>query len=254
MTNDIRNTKVKSTAVMTDIRNFSGTFKDFQNMDSDAFLGFIREYYNAMSDIAGIISDETWLHSIGDGIMTIFLDDENHKTGFAYTIVAHHIIKKMCEDFVNDNPGTILSFGIGADQGNVWKIDAGYLTTYVGTVINRASRIEASTKLFAHATTAVGNSLYKKLLKDFYPSSYDIMKGYNSYDAILNKHPEAVLISKQFMLQYVFDMPLKGIQKDAPIFRLSDSLASDKVKFWDVLEKLLPIEKVNKLHNYINNL
>ena len=37
--------KVKSTSVITDIRNFSQTFKDFQNKDSGAFLQFIENYY-----------------------------------------------------------------------------------------------------------------------------------------------------------------------------------------------------------------
>jgi class 3 adenylate cyclase len=139
---------------------------------------------------------------------------------------------------MRDNEGTHLSFGMGADSGNVWKVGTGFLRTYVGTVINRSARIEQMTKMFA-STTAVGNSLYKFLLKDFYPIFHELIEETNNYDTILNDNPEAVLVSKKFALQYVFNMPLKGIQEDAPIFRVSDSLVNDDNLFLEILRKLI---------------
>ena len=231
--------KVKSTSVITDIRNFSQTFKDFQNKDSGAFLQFIENYYLALNTLARTISSRVHMSSTGDGIVAIFIDPEtHHRDAFAYILSTHRLLNNLCNKFMSENEGTHLSFGMGADSGNVWKVGTGFLRTYVGTVINRAARIEQMTKMFA-STTAVGNSLYKYLLKDFYPTFHQLIEETNNYDIVLNDNPEAVLISKKFALQYVFNMPLKGIQDDAPIFRVSESLINDDKLFWGIMEKLI---------------
>lgn len=234
----------KSTAVITDIRNFSKTFKEFQNNESDNFLHFIEEYYMMENNLARIISDEVHMSSTGDGIVAIFLDDEtHHKDGFAYILATHRLLNQLCNKFMEENPGSFISFGIGSDSGNVWKVGTGFLRTYVGTVINRAARIEEMTKIFANTTTAVGNSVYKYLMKEFYPSTYEVIQSNidagGDYDSILNTNPDTVLASNRFALQYVFDMPLKGIQGDAPIFRVSESLVWDDDLYWSVMKMLL---------------
>lgn len=249
---NLEKNKKHSTSVIADLRNFSKTFKDFQNNDSEKFLEFIEEYYVTLNALANAVSDKTWIDSIGDGILAIFLDEEtSHKSGFAYILASHRAISNLCKRFVLENEGTHISFGIGADAGNVWSVGKGYLTTYVGTVINRAARIEATTKNFGKSTTAIGNSLYRKLIKEFYPSAYALVNEFDDYDRLLNKNPEAVLISKQFMLQYAYDMPLKGIQTNAPIFRLSDSLASEDDLYWSVMTKLIGEEKTEKVRDII---
>jgi len=231
--------KVISTSVITDIRNFSKTFKDFQNKDSGDFLEFIENYYLTLNTLARTISNRVHMSSTGDGIVAIFIDPEtHHRDAFSYMLSTHRVLSKLCDKFMRDNEGTHLSFGMGADSGNVWKVGTGFLRTYVGTVINRSARIEQMTKMFA-STTAVGNSLYKFLLKDFYPIFHELIEETNNYDTILNDNPEAVLVSKKFALQYVFNMPLKGIQEDAPIFRVSDSLVNDDNLFLEILRKLI---------------
>lgn len=235
----IEKNKVKSTSVITDIRNFSQTFKDFQNKESGEFLNFIENYYLTLNTLARTISSRVHMSSTGDGIVAIFIDPEtHHRDAFAYILSTHRLLKGLCEQFTLINDGVNISFGMGADSGNVWKVGTGFLRTYVGTVINRAARIEEMTKMFA-STTAIGNSLYKNLLKDFYPAFHELIEEVNDYDIVLNENPEAVLISKKFCLQYVFNMPLKGIQEDAPIFRVSESLISDDKIFWGILEKLI---------------
>jgi class 3 adenylate cyclase len=242
--------KRKATSVITDIRNFSETFKNFQWKDSDNFLEFIDEYYTNQSMLANTISDNVYMSSTGDGIVTIFLGENNHKEGFAYVLATQRSLQKLCDKFMKNNEGAIISFGMGADSGNVWSVGTGFLSTYVGTVINRSSRIEAMTKLFAKTTTAVGNALYMKLLKDYYPSFHEIIEKNECYDSVLNENPEAVLISKKFTLQYIFDMPLKGIQGDAPIFRVSESLVSDDKLYWDLMLRLLG-DKLELIKNII---
>jgi len=249
---DLEKNKRHSTAVITDLRNFSKTFKDYQNSGDERFMEFIEEYYFTINSLATTISEKVWMHSIGDGILAIFLDKDDHdKKGYAYILAAHKALNNLCRKFVEENPGTHISFGIGADSGNVWKVGKGYLNTYVGTVINRAARIEALTKGFGKATTAVGDSLYKSLLKEFYPSVLELIEESEDYDTLLDESPEAVLISKKFMLQYAYDIPLKGIQVNAPIFRLSDSLAKNEKTFWSVMKKLVGEEKKEKIKSII---
>lgn len=244
--------KKNATSVIIDIRNFSKTFKDFQLRDSDDFLEFIDEYYINQSKLASIISNEYYISSTGDGIVTIFLGDNNHKDGFAYILATQRSLKKLCDSFMENNKDSLISFGIGADSGNLWSVGTGALSTYVGTVINRSSRIESMTKLFSKTTTAVGNALYMKLLKEYYPSFHEVIENNNCYDSVLNENPEAVLISKKFTLQYIFDMPLKGIQGDAPIFRVSESLVNDDKLYWELMSKLLG-DKLDLIKDIIND-
>jgi len=67
----------------------------------------------------------------------------------------------------------------------------------------------------------------------------------------LNTNPEAILISKQLMLQYIFDMQLKGIQANAPIFRLSEVLVNDDNLYWKVMTKLVDEEKLYKIKRIV---
>jgi len=244
--------KKRCTSVITDIRNFSGTFKDFQNKNSPEFLKFIENYYESQNMLAKIIDDKVHMSSTGDGLLAIFLDeDEHHKMGYAYILSAHRVLKNMCAKFIKENPDASISFGIGGDSGNVWSVGKRFLQTYVGTVVNRASRIEATTKMFANTTTAIGNSLYKSLVKDFYPTAHSLMEETPDYDSLLNTNPEAILISKQLMLQYIFDMQLKGIQANAPIFRLSEVLVNDDNLYWKVMTKLVDEEKLYKIKRIV---
>lgn len=253
MENNLYKNKRHCTSVLTDIRNFSKTFKDFQHKESDEFLRFIENYYMLQNTLARTISEKVHMSSTGDGILAIFLDkNDHHKKSYAYILSTHRLLNKICKEFAEKNPSSNISFGMGADSGSVWKVGDGFLRTYVGTVINRASRIEESTKLFANVTTAVGNSLYKSLVKDFYPVVHEVLDETEDYDSILNKNPEAILISKKFALQYIFNMPLKGIQGDAPIFRVSESLINEEKFYWNLMEKLIGEEKSNKIKELYN--
>jgi len=243
--------KIQSTAVITDIRNFSETFKNFQNAESTDFLKFLELYYNSQATLAEIISNDFHMSSTGDGILAIFMGQEHYKNGYAYILATHKLLNKLCNNFVGKNVPAQISFGMGADSGSVWNIGNDDLNTYVGTVINRAARIEASTKMMAKTTTAVGNSLYKSLIKDFFPNTYKDMENYATYDDLLNENPKSVLLSKHFMLQYVMDMPLRGVQKDAPIFRMSDALVGKDDLFWGMMNKLIDKEKIERLNNLI---
>lgn len=251
MEKKVRN-KIHSTAILTDIRNFSRTFKKFQNNDSDDFLMFLENYFLIQDEIASCLADDFFMSSTGDGVLSVFMDENHYKTGYAYILASSKVLDKLCRDFENKHKDVNLSYGIGADSGNVWKIGKRALETYVGTVINRASRIESKTKEFSKTTVVVGNSLYKYIVRDFFPEYFKIMEEYESYDELINENPEAIMISKQLLLYYIFDMPLKGIDSDASIFRLSPTLSNSSA-FWILIERMVGKEKMSKLKEIVEN-
>lgn len=246
--------KVYATSVVTDIRNFTGHFEQFQNDESDEFIIFIENYYTVQYEITSIISDNFYVNSTGDGVLTVFLSEKSHLEGYAFLLAVHKSLKSLCKKFTKEN-GTKMSFGIGADSGLVCDIGKNLpsqLDTFVGSAINRSTRIEANTTLFGDTRAAIGNYLYTKLLEDLYPAAYGIMKDYDKkYDALINKHPDIVLISREMMLYYIFEMILKNISKPLPIYRLSESLAKDSKIFWGVMSKLLSEDKIKKLQEIL---
>jgi len=73
----------------------------------------------------------------------------------------------------------------------------------------------------------------------------------DNYDKLLVDNPEVILISKEFMLFYIFEMELKNIEKPIPIFRLSESMADNDDIFWRVMSKLLSEDKVNEIKSIL---
>jgi class 3 adenylate cyclase len=242
---------IYSTAVLTDIRSFSETFKQFQSEDSDTFLLFLEHYFSSQKDIANIISDKYYQNSTGDGVLSVFMGDKSYLDAYAYVLANNHYLRKMFDKF-NSQWDTKLDFGIGADSGDVWNIGESNLNTYVGTVINRSARLESKTKDFAKTTTAIGNSLYKKLIEKFNPTAYEIMEKYNDYDSLIHENPEVVFISRKFLLRYVNDIPLKGIQDNAPYFTISRALEKQPNIYQTIFNKLLDADRYDKLVKYLD--
>lgn len=233
------------TTILTDIRNFSGLFESFQYKESNDFLDFLERYYEIQSEIANLISDDIHMGTTGDGVLTIFLSDNHFQEGYAYLLAVHKALNKLCSEF-EIKTGVKTSFGIGADSGNIWEVGNGFLKTYVGTVINRTSRIEETTKLFGRTKASIGYHLYNRLIEKFYPTSYEIMKS-DDYDKLLVDKPEVIMISKEFMLFYIFEMELKNIERPLPIFRLSETMAENDEIYNKVMSKLLSESKLNEL-------
>jgi len=240
-----------ATSVMTDIRNFTGIFEKFQQNDSSEFLEFLEQYYKIQSDVASAISDDIHMSSTGDGVLTIFLSDNHSLEGYAFLLITHRRLSQLCADFT-EKTGTYTSFGIGADSGNVWDVGKGmaaHLDTYVGTVINRTSRIEANTKLFGNTIASIGYYLYNRLLEQLHPSEHKMMIESTNHDELLIKHPEVIMVSQELMLFYIFEIELKNIDKPVAIFRLSEYMASDDSFYWGVINKLLPPETIEKINS-----
>lgn len=245
--------KQYGTSVITDIRNFTGIFEHFQLEESDDFLKFLEEYYKIQSQCANIIcNNEEDLHisSTGDGVLTIFFSENSPREGYAFLLSIHRYLTMMTKSFT-EKSGIETSFGIGADSGHVWDVGKNMeikLDTYVGNVINRSSRVESLTKEFGDTRAAIGNFLYRDLMRDLYPKAFEVMEDYkDKYDSLLNEYPDVVLLSKELMLVYLYEMVLKNIEKPLPIFRLSEYMTRDDNLFWSVMDKLLSSDKIRKL-------
>lgn len=247
--------KIYATSVITDIRNFTGTFENFQNNNSDDFLHLLEDYYQIQHDISKIISKNMYINNTGDGVLTIFKSKNNHLDGYAYALSIYRCLNKLFKEFsikYNNN----ISFGIGADSGYVWDVgrNMDFLDTYVGSVINRSCRIEGNTKLFAGTKAAIGNYLYMKLLNSTNKKVYDFVNDFEGeYDDLLNDHKDMVLASENLMLHYIFEMVLKNLNKPLPLFRVSENLVNKDNIYYSVLSKLVSKRKYNELKKYIED-
>ena len=88
---------------------------------------------------------------------------------------------------------------------------------------------------------AVGGNLYLNLVKKYHSDKYEVLKSnFGSLDQLVFEDPEVILLSKEFLIYYIFEITLKGIRTPLPIFRLSPYLANQDDLFWATLERLKP--------------
>jgi hypothetical protein len=239
--------KIEATVVVSDVRNFTGVSEEFEKRGSDYFMKFMERYYELHMLIAKEISSEDlYISSTGDGIITIFMGKNHNEEGYAFALSMYRILSRICGSFSKDS-GIKLSFGIGVDSGYVQKIDTSSrgirISTYLGPVINRATRIEALTKEYHYTKMCVGGGLYNALMKKIYPLAAEILTNSDNYDEILESKPELVMKSKDLLIYYIFEQVLKGVEKPIPIFRLARTLANNDFHFWKTMIKLIGKDK-----------
>jgi len=161
---------IKSGIVITDIRNFTGTFGQFQKMGSSDFRDdFVQSFYDIHVKIAESISKEFWFNSLGDSMILIFFGENYYKDAYTFSMILHKIMKNRCQIF-NEQYDTQISFGIGVETGEVWKMDIknsfGTHITYLGNTVNSVKRIETQTKSFGETEMLVGGNMYDDIMAD----------------------------------------------------------------------------------------
>jgi len=241
---------IESGIIITDIRNFTGTFNYFQKNKNSKFMDiFINDFYDIHIKIAESICDDFWYNSLGDSMIFIFFGKNHHKNAYAFSISLHRYLTKLCEIF-NQEHGTKVSFGIGCDTGEVWKMkiknrNSEDHITYLGNTINCVKRIESQTKSFAETELIIGGNMYDDLMKDLYTEEYaDARLFKTNYGEILKSKPSLVLMSEKILLYYIFKLNLPGVEKPLPLFRYDNDLAL-REDFYNVLSLL--VEKRAKL-------
>ena len=165
-------------ALFLDIRNFTNTFKIFNEIGKNSFLGFIEDVYKIGLEIANLVIDkkkEYYISSTGDGFLLLTFGLNNHIDIYLYGLLLYHKMKQHCDSF-NKTHTTTVSFGIGIDTGDVdeIKVENGSHTikTYLGNVINIAARLEAETKSHARAKLIIGTRLNNELVNDLFKEDY----------------------------------------------------------------------------------
>lgn len=251
------NKGIKSGIVISDIRNFTGTFAKFEKSQNSNFLNiFMKNFYDAHIQIAESISKNFWYNSLGDSMIFIFMGENHSRIAYTFSIVLHKHFKKLFKEFNNLNDSNV-SFGIGVESGNVWKTkiknrNGSEHITYLGNTINMVSRIETQTKIFGETELLVGGEIYDYLMQGLYPDKYTDTKLFKNYSEILKNKPQLVLMSEKIMLYYIFKMKLTGIDNDIPLFRYDNDLASEPGVFWNVVEKLVGEKKSKKLKKMLD--
>lgn len=241
--------KIDATVVVTDIRNFTCIFELFQKNQNKGFLQFIEEYYQIGLTLAELSSDNGhfYLSSAGDGLLTIFFGTDHECCGYLYSLVIYELLEFLCAQF-NTHYNSNVSFGIGIESGYVQKIVSKVgdkkIETYLGSVINTASRIESVTKNLSRTKLIVGENLYKILVRKLFNEEYDkidvvdysIMRNYNE---IVEYHNQMNRLNQNLMLFHIFEYNLRGVETPLRLFRLSPTLANiNKHSFFDLLKKL----------------
>jgi hypothetical protein len=246
---------MKAAIVISDIRNFTGTFAKFEKYNSNKFNEFIADFHNIQIILANKISNEFWYNSLGDSMLFIFYGREHSKKAYTFAMALHKYLKKSCDDF-NNQYSCDVSFGIGLDCGGVNKIymNDGAQTkyTYLGNVINVASRIEKMTKNFGETEMLVGGNIYNYIMSELYPDVYNFDFTDSNYTEILRSNPSIILMSENILLYYIFKLKLEGIEKALPLFRYDNKLASEYI--YEVIEKLVGEDIKNEIIEFFKTI
>ena len=240
------NSMSDSTTFVSDIRNFTGTMNKFQKNEDRSFIDeFMIPFYVKHMELVPYISKNFYFNNNGDSMIFVFKGEYHYLDGYAFALAMYKILTNLCKEF-NDKYNEDLSFGIGIDCGEVWDVDikAGglHLNVNLGSVINRAVRIESRTRDFHHTNMIVGGNIFKALTEKLNPRLYDDIKKFTtnydnalSCDKTMNKFIEA---GKDLMLFYNFESALKNIGMPLPLFKLLVPLMENKKKYQKLMARL----------------
>lgn len=257
--------KIDSTVVVVDIRNFTLIFEEFQRSNDSQFLEFIEKYYLINLELAELVSDNNdfYFSSSGDGLLIIFFGCHHEYCAYLYGLLLFQVLEKICLDF-NEKNGCNVSFGIGIEAGYVQKVfskvENREIKTYLGSVINIASRIENATKNFGRTKLIIGECLYHRLIRGLFMEDYNKIVKNNvvfrkNYEEVIQHHNEMNKLNQNLMLFYIFEHTLKGVAIPLRLFRLSPTLADmSKISFYSIVKKLaISPEKLKRVALFLKS-
>lgn len=228
----------QSTVLMLDTRNFTNNLLYFSKDGNSCFLEFIQELLNCGTALAAYFSnnEEYYINSTGDGLLVIFLGNDNELRCYLLGLALIIEIQKLCDKF-NESYKRDMSFGIGLESGPVSKIQTPGIKnnsyTYLGNAINTAARIEAETKSHARAKMLIGEELNKKLVTRIFNINYSelmdlVVSNADNKIIVDGTISQMNMINQKLLLSYIFEHNLKGLDRPIPLFRVSPTLLSKK--------------------------
>ena len=255
---------IDCSVLMLDIRNFTDNLFYYSSKKDDSFLLFLNDVFTESIKCIKKLSENNnfYVNSTGDGLLVIYFGDNHEIRCFTLGIM---LVYKLTEIFsrFKEKEQRIISFGIGIESGSVDKVTFTGLEnekfTFLGNVINIASRIESETKNHARANLIIGKEINNRLVKSIFDIDYHelmniVINNPDDKDIVHETITKMNLLNQKLLLSYIFEHNFKGLSFSMPLFRLSPTLIKDKeTGFMSFLQMAFRNEKciINELMDMV---
>lgn len=242
--------RMECSALFLDVRNFTKQLSDDKKKID--FINIIQEVYLCgLKTCESIVKKEQfYINSTGDGFLIVVFSEKHYLEAFLLALLLHIRVTDLFKKhkWQNLEEGAYY-FGIGLESGYVYKVvaqnnEGKKIETYLGDVINIASRLEALSKEHARAPIIYGLELNQFLVSKLCNKNYkELMeKAKNNACNSEEYHREMNEINSKLLSSYLFENRLKGVEKPMPVFRISPTLFLSEQKAVDNFIELLPQE------------
>lgn len=231
-----------ATSVLVDLRNFTPNLNEAGH-DPDGtnqFCHFLAQFYSDTLDACRLAlapserSDpRLMVNSTGDGLLVVFFGPRHFANGLLAGFLLEAGLRRCCarrnENRPRDAPD--VSFGVGIESGEVSRLHAGTgaarVDTFIGHCINVSARIEALTKLVAHATVLIGDTCVELCTEAFFGETFARLRE-REQQAAFDEERVAVQkrmddINRELCLTFLDRYILKGVDDPLPLYRLDGS-------------------------------
>lgn len=169
------------TVVFFDVRNFTNITQ--YTSDKDKFFLFIKKLYEIGLKYSNALNQngKIYINSTGDGFLCIFFGDKHYMSAYLMGLAMLKTINPIFDDFYSSLNLDKLEegqfyYGIGIESGNVVKVEGeigtSRIETYIGNVINIASRLESLCKEHARTGLVFGPEFNFHIIKEILNIDY----------------------------------------------------------------------------------
>jgi class 3 adenylate cyclase len=235
-------TAIESSVLVFDIKNFTNTLRKFERKKKNEFFKFVEDIcscgYSYYRQLSSSNSDGIHFDTTGDGFLVIFGGKYHFITSYLFGLIFDIIAAEKFEVFDKNNENEKkLSYGMGIETGAVKKIKIAEWKnecTYIGNVINIASRIQSETRNHAKANLIISENVNQLLVKKIFNKNYfelrKKVKKAKSPEETKKLFKELYRLNQGLLLFHLSKHYLRGIDDPVSLFRLSPSLLGEEKK------------------------